>query len=70
MTKDNRYGMTDVFNQHVFPKLTWMLPSKFHEVRVEDLARAMRINAEIEGKGEEILYWKDYQALFEKEKSN
>jgi len=51
VTPGNRYGFTDTFNQHIFPKLTWMLPARYHEIKIEKLAKAMRINAENEPKG-------------------
>jgi len=46
ITPESRYGGVDVFNQKIFPKLSWMLPTDYHEVRIEELARAMRIDAE------------------------
>ncbi len=46
VTKNIRYGFKDYFNQLVFPFISVLLPSIFHEVKVEDLAKAMRLNAE------------------------
>jgi len=45
-TREIRYGVRDRLMQALYPKISWMLPSRFHEVRVEDLGRAMRLNAE------------------------
>src|SRR5262249_20583339 len=47
MTPKNRYGLTDVMNQKIVPLFTWMLPSKYHEVKVEDLGKAIAKNAEL-----------------------
>ena len=49
--------------QYGFPIISWMLPSFLHEIKVEDLGRAMRVNAEKELKeenGVEILHYKDF----------
>jgi uncharacterized protein YbjT (DUF2867 family) len=46
LTKAVRYGLQDRVTQAVFPRLSWLLTGRWHEIRVEDLARAMRINAE------------------------
>jgi hypothetical protein len=41
-----------------------LLPGRFHQIRVEDLARAMRLNAERTGPdGVEILEYPDFVAL-------
>jgi len=68
VTPTIRYGMQDKITQFFFPILSVVLPSYLHEIKVSDLARAMRINAEIDGKeGEEVLYWKDFEALLKLE---
>jgi len=41
-----RYGIFDALNHLIFPKLHWILPTEYHEVKVKDLARVMRIDAE------------------------
>lgn len=46
VTRTLRYGLQDRVAQWAVPRLTPLLPSRFHEIRVEDLARAMRRNAE------------------------
>jgi hypothetical protein len=41
-----------------------MLPSRYHQIRVEDLGRAMRANAEHPGPpGTEILEYRDFIQL-------
>ena len=46
VTPEIRYGLQDRITQAVFPQISRFLPARWHEVRVEDLARAMRLNAE------------------------
>ena len=46
VTEEIRYGLQDRITQAIFPRISALLPPRFHEIRVEDLARAMRINAE------------------------
>lgn len=46
VTREIRYGLQDRLMQMVYAKISWMLPSRFRGVRVEDLGRAMRLNAE------------------------
>ena len=56
--------------QNTAPKVTGLLSSKYKEVRVEDLARAMVVNCELNAKrsGEEILEWEDFQRIWSMEK--
>ncbi len=77
VTKDIRYGLQDRLTQAVFPVLSHLLPRRLHGIRVEDLGRAMRLNAErtaghtsggggrgsTPAPGVEILYWPEFQAL-------
>jgi uncharacterized protein YbjT (DUF2867 family) len=65
MTEEVRYGLQDRLTQVLFPMISWALPPRFHEVRVEDLARAMRLNAEAPAPAGavEILHYPDYQRL-------
>ena len=46
VTKEIRYGLQDRLTQALFPLISWMLPSRFHEITVEQLARAMRLDVE------------------------
>jgi uncharacterized protein YbjT (DUF2867 family) len=59
VTRDIRYGLQDRLTQALFPIVSPILPSRFHQIRIEDLARAMRSNAERGGSGEETLYYAD-----------
>lgn len=64
VTPNLRYGWQDWLTQHLFPWVSRLLPSRFHQIRVEDLARAMRLNAERHGtEPVEVLYYGDCLAL-------
>jgi uncharacterized protein YbjT (DUF2867 family) len=63
VTEQLRYGFQDWLTQHLFPWASRLLPSRFHEIRVEGLARAMRLNAERDGAGADVLYYDDCLAL-------
>lgn len=64
VTQEIRYGLQDRLTQLLFPLLAPLLPGRFHQIRVEDLARAMRLNAERPGPdGVEILQYPDFAAL-------
>jgi len=68
LTKQNRYGLRGVIAQQWLPKVSWLLPSKYHEIHVESLARAMRINAERKAKSEiEIMEYNDFIELLKQE---
>jgi uncharacterized protein YbjT (DUF2867 family) len=64
VTKEIRYGVQDRLTQALFPIVSTMLPSRFHEVTVEALGHAMRLNAEAGGApGVRYLYYADYASL-------
>jgi len=64
VTADLRYGMQDWLTQNLFPWVSRLLPSRFHEIRVEDLARAMHLNAERQGtEPVEVLHYDGCLAL-------
>jgi uncharacterized protein YbjT (DUF2867 family) len=67
VTRDIRYGLQDRVTQAVFPRLSWALPSRWHEIRVEDLARAMRVNAEHPPGADavEVLHYDEFLALLQ-----
>jgi len=68
VTPEARFGVMDSFNQFIVPKVTWMLPSQYHEIKVEKLAKAMRINAENPPKSKvEIYHYEDYVELLKLE---
>lgn len=46
VTREIRYGLQDRVTQALFPRISRWLPPRWHEIRVEELARAMRLNAE------------------------
>ncbi|MDE3152948.1 MAG: NAD(P)H-binding protein [Gemmatimonadota bacterium] len=46
VTAQIRYGLQDRLSQLFVPMFAPLLPARFHQIRVEDLARAMRIDAE------------------------
>jgi len=63
VTEKLRYGFQDWLTQRLFPWASRFLPSRFHQIRVHDLARAMRLNAERNAAGTEVLYYDDCVAL-------
>jgi uncharacterized protein YbjT (DUF2867 family) len=64
VTPQIRYGVQDRITQAVFPVVAPLLPGRYHQVRVEDLARAMRINAERPASaGVEVLEHPDFVRL-------
>jgi uncharacterized protein YbjT (DUF2867 family) len=63
VTEAPRYGFQGWLAQRLFPWVSTFLPSRFHEIRVHDLARAMRLNAERDAAGTDVLYYEDCLAL-------
>ncbi|HXI11620.1 MAG TPA: NAD(P)H-binding protein [Thermoanaerobaculia bacterium] len=64
VTKEIRYGLQDRLTQSLFPLLSPLLPDRYHEIRVEELGRAMQINAERDGApGVEILHYSNFLGL-------
>jgi uncharacterized protein YbjT (DUF2867 family) len=64
VTKELRYGLQDRVTQALFPLISPLLPRRFHQIRVEDLGRAMQRNGEVAGKpGVEILTYADFVKL-------
>lgn len=64
VTREIRYGLQDWVTQLVFPRVSGMLPLRYHEIRVEDLARAMRLNAERKAVAPvEVLHYQEMRAL-------
>jgi uncharacterized protein YbjT (DUF2867 family) len=61
VTRHIRYGFQDRVTQAVFPIFQPILPARYHSVRVEDLGRAMCINAEVPGTpGVEVLEYPEF----------
>ena len=66
VTTNIRYGLQDRIVQTLFPALAWLLPRSWHQIKIEDLARAMRINAERPAAdGVEALTYAHFMALGE-----
>jgi uncharacterized protein YbjT (DUF2867 family) len=66
VTKQLRYGLQDRITQVLFPAVATVLPARFHQIRVEDLGRAMRLNAEAPAPpppGVEVLTYPDFARL-------
>jgi uncharacterized protein YbjT (DUF2867 family) len=64
VTREIRYGVQDRLTQALFPLIAPLLPARYHQIRVEDLARAMRVNAERPaGAGVEVLEYPDFVRL-------
>ncbi len=65
-TREIRYGLQDRLTQALFPPLARLLPvpARYRAIPVDDLARAMRLNAERErSPGVEVLEYSQFQAL-------
>ena len=65
-TREIRYGLQDRLTQALFPPLVALLPvpTRYRAIRVEDLARSMRLNAEMNrSAGVEALEYADFQGL-------
>ena len=64
VTQEIRYGLQDRLTQALFPIISPVLPSRFCEITVEQLGRAMRLNAEREsGSGVEVLHYSECMRL-------
>jgi len=63
-TRQARYGLHDRIAQSMFPRVSGILPQRYHEVRVKDLGRAMRLNAERPATGAiEVLHYPEFMRL-------
>lgn len=60
-----RYGLQDRLTQSLFPLVSPLLPSKWHQIHVDALGRAMARNAERDGDGVEYLYYADFRRLLD-----
>lgn len=66
VTDYTRYGLQDRITQSLFPLLSVLLPARFRQIHVNDLAKAMRLNAERAPKGAvEILHYPEFVTLLE-----
>ena len=61
LTREMRFGLQDRLTHALFPRISRFLPSRYREIRVEDLAAAMRLNAErADVRGGEVLEHDDF----------
>lgn len=64
VTREIRYGLKDRVTQTLYPLFSPILSSKYREIKVEDLGRAMRINAERDSAlGVESFTYPEFQKL-------
>ena len=67
LTEKNRYGASQAMILAVWPKIDWMLAGPLHRyrgIRVEDLGKAMAMNAARPGApGVEVLEWDGFQRI-------
>lgn len=66
LTPTNRYGWSQALTLAVWSKLDGLLRGRlrrFRGIEVEELGRAMAVNASNEGSGLEILQWPDFKRL-------
>lgn len=68
VTDEIRYGLQDRVLQTFFPMAAHLLPSRYHQIHVDALARAMRLNAERTAtSGVETLQYREFQELLEQD---
>jgi uncharacterized protein YbjT (DUF2867 family) len=66
VTEHIRYGLQDRVTQALFPIAARFLADRYHPIRVEELGRAMRLNAERAGQsGVEALTYREFCALLD-----
>lgn len=66
-TRYARFGLQDRITQALFPLAARCLPARYRAVHVEDLGRAMRVNAERTGRGGvEMLEYPDFKPLIDR----
>jgi uncharacterized protein YbjT (DUF2867 family) len=70
VTRQIRYGLQDRLSQLLVPVFAPLAPARYHQIRVENLARAMRIDAEREvPPGTEVLMYPDFVRLLRAERA-
>lgn len=65
VTKEIRYGLQDRITQFLFPKISFLFPLPYHEIKVEDLGKCFVKNSEIEKQGFERLEYPDFIKFLE-----
>jgi uncharacterized protein YbjT (DUF2867 family) len=66
LTPQNRYGVTQGLTLAVWPKLDWALVGglrRYRGIKVEDLGRAIALDAARDGEGVATYTWDDFQAI-------
>jgi uncharacterized protein YbjT (DUF2867 family) len=69
VTQENRYGWKDTITQNLYPQITWMLPQRFKEIKVEDLGRAMvldterHLNTDSSNERFNVLHWQEFNEI-------
>jgi uncharacterized protein YbjT (DUF2867 family) len=66
LTPKNRYGVVQALTLAIWPKLTWALVGGFRGyrgIKVEDLGRAIALNAARAGEGVETYTWDGFQEI-------
>ena len=70
VTRQIRYGLQDRLSQLLVPLLAPLAPARYHQIRVEDLARAMRLDAERDvPPGTEVLMYPEFVRLLAAERA-
>lgn len=66
LTPQNRYGVTQALTLAIWPKINWALVGglrRLRGIKVEDLGRAMALNAARAGEGVERFTWDGFQEI-------
>jgi uncharacterized protein YbjT (DUF2867 family) len=66
LTPQNRYGVMQALTLAIWPKINWALVGGlrgFRGIKVEDLGRAMALNAARAGEGVETFTWDGFQEI-------
>lgn len=66
LTPQNRYGVTQALTLALWPKLNWALVGglrRLRGIKVDELGRAMALNAARDGAGVETLTWDGFQEI-------
>jgi uncharacterized protein YbjT (DUF2867 family) len=66
LTPQNRYGITQALTLAIWPKINWALSGglrKLRGIKVDDLGRAMALNAARDGEGVETFTWDGFQEI-------
>ena len=68
VTQQIRYGLQDRLTQALVPLVAPLIPARYHQIRVEELARAMRLDVEREAPpGTTVLMYPEFVQLLDSE---